>query len=194
MIISDPRCNVFIDEHRFLGLVGAERRRKALMLWDTSSMNAPGVELEFEPTVIPTLAVCPRNYESNHKLPFCEDPSRGIVGLTISNAGDIDCLMIVVPVKALVSVSREFESKVPWGKVDAACDGTFLTIPSLRSPFSGGAYDVATGEKCMGDPDTCRLRLLVPPYGKTRRRDGTDEPGGSGREWRKTWPTRPCVI
>ena len=105
----------FIDEYRFLGLVRSEHKA-ALMLWDTSRRSPSRVEFEFSEGVSPTLDVVPRNYEStsNHE-PFDEDPSKGIVGLKVS--GHRSGNMFVVPVKALVSLSKTAQQgRVSWKK------------------------------------------------------------------------------
>ena len=75
-----------------------------LALWNTSRKDYSKVAFEFPPGVVPTLKSNPRNYESNHKLPFYEDPSKGIVGLAIS--GSPSCDLLVVPVKALIMLSN----------------------------------------------------------------------------------------
>ena len=59
------------------------------------------------------MGIAPRNYESNHELPFREDPSKGIVGLKVSDKPRI----FVVPVEALVSLSNTAKGGlVPWNE------------------------------------------------------------------------------
>ena len=85
--------------------------KSVLTLWDTSSETLSSATFELriqDPEDEYSEITLIRNYESNHKLPFYEDPSEGIVGISEDGRS-----LVVVPVRTLRTLSKN-HGRVAW--------------------------------------------------------------------------------
>ena len=169
--IQVPKNVCFIDDYRLLGA-----SNNSLKLWDTSRYPHKPVRFKVDRSFDTAMATVYRSFGSIRELPFQEDPSKGIVGITIEKDGDIAWYLLVVPVIVLITLSKKHE-RVSW-------DEWRGHVTELRLP-EGRGFSVLHSQvvHVFGEVEDGTLTLNIHEF--ARRFEEVKRPGGeihSGRD------------